>query len=124
MYVISQAMPDDDRERRRYFRGPLMQVNDAWRERVRARMAELGMNQAELARRIGAERSAITVLLRATTAVSRLVKPVSDVLEVATPIISADEDSSDLLGMIEQLDEEDRKRAVDFVARLRRDRGK
>lgn len=105
--------------RRKYVGGQLQQLTPEWREAVVARLAELGRSRTWLAAQVGADKSAITVLLRPSTTVSRLVGPVSRALEIAPPLIGADIDHSDIVDLVGQLSDDDRALAIDFLRRLR-----
>jgi len=57
-------------------RGPTWDVDDVWRGRVEARMVELGMKRADLARALGnSGRSVVTELLRTTAEAAKVNKP-------------------------------------------------
>ena len=111
-------MPNDPPHRRKYVGGQLQQITPEWREAVVARLAELGRSRTWLAGQVGADKSAITVLLRPSTTVSRLVGPVSHALSVAPPLIGADLDQSDIVELVGRLDDNDRALAIDFLRRL------
>lgn len=91
-------------------RGPGYPIDAVWRASVKKRLAELGMNQSDLARRIGASTAAVTILLSPKTRHSRLVPAIHRVLEWRPPSTSPETEalSEDLLRwerLYHQLDE-------------------
>ena len=115
---MSKADDDDPVRRRRYAVGRLQQLTPEWQAAVVARLAELGKSRTWLAAQVEADKSAITVLLRPTTSVSRLVDKVTAVLGIPPPLIGADIDQSDIVELVGQLDEADRAMTRDFILRL------
>lgn len=63
-----QPMPPQSRPS-----GPYWPVDAGWKRSVRAEMKRLGISNAEMARRIGCQGSALTVIFRPETRQSRLV---------------------------------------------------
>lgn len=108
----------DQRHKRKYVAGELRQLTPEWKSAVIARLGAIGQTKSWLAEQVGADKSAITVLLRPATTVSRLVAPVSTVLEIPLPLIGASLDESDIIEMVGRLDEDDRAMAIDFIKRL------
>lgn len=92
-------MADEDRVTRGYFKGKLKQINKAWKDSVVAKMEATGVTPAELMRKIGASKSAFTVMMRESSTVSRMVDAICEALDIPPPIISADEESSELIAM-------------------------
>lgn len=118
-YVISHdEVGEDSRIRRQYFAGPLMQVTPEWKAAVGAALKLRGMTKTALADLIGCDKSAITILLRPSTTVSRLVAAVSAALDVPLPLIGAGLDASDIIEMVGKLAPDDKARVIDFVSRL------
>jgi len=79
--------------RKRHPTGPLWTVDDPWKQRVKKRMGTLDppITPADLARRIGVSKSAITVLFRSETKQSRLVPKIHKALDMVdeTSAVSA-----------------------------------
>ena len=61
-------------------------IDAVWQAQIRARMRELGVSQAELARRIGASDAAIVLIFKSTTTGSCLVARIHAALDLAPPI--------------------------------------
>lgn len=110
----------DARHKRKYATGALKQVTPEWKASVIAALKELGQTKTWLADQIGCDKSALTVMLRPSTTVSRLVDPICAVLKLPPPLVGADVDQSDIIAMVGALDENDRALAIDFIRRLRR----
>jgi transcriptional regulator with XRE-family HTH domain len=66
---------------------PEIATTPFWRQLMAQRMEELQYSQTSLARRIGAQQSAISLILSGSTTQSRLVMPICNVLKIAPPHI-------------------------------------
>jgi transcriptional regulator with XRE-family HTH domain len=66
---------------------PEIATTPFWRQLMAQRMEELQFNQTSLARRIGAQQSAISLILSGSTTQSRLIMPICNVLKIAPPHI-------------------------------------
>lgn len=110
----------DQRHKRKYASGVLKQVTPEWKASVVAALKARGESWTWLAKQVGCDKSALTVLMREATTVSRLVDAICVALEIPLPLVGADLDQSDILAMIGNLDENDRALAIDFIKRLRR----
>lgn len=118
--VILRQLMGDSRHKRKYAGGALKQVTPEWKSAVVAALKELGQTKTWLSEQIGCDKSALTVMLRPATTVSRLVDPICAVLKIAPPLVGADVDQSDVIAMVGALDDKDRALAIDFIRRLRR----
>jgi hypothetical protein len=74
-----------------------------------------GRARMELARRVGAEKSAIGKLLKPETTSSALVPKISKVLGIAMPVLGTDEEIAEI---VSQLDDEGRRFALELLRRL------
>jgi lambda repressor-like predicted transcriptional regulator len=96
-----------------------------WKRLVLSAMEQQGVTRAELSRRVGVSDSAITVLFRPTTAQSRLVPQIHEVLGMSPPVQStgeADDDMAELVKLWKDLDKAERKALLGMVGVLRRTR--
>jgi hypothetical protein len=79
-------------------RGAAHPIDAVWRARVDERLAELGMNRSDLARKIGASTAAVAILMGPRTKQSRLVPAIHRVLgwRLPSPSPESDVQSDDL----------------------------
>ena len=61
-------------------------IDAVWQTQIRARMAELGVSQAELARRVGSSAAAMTLLFKPETTGSTFVSRIHTALNLAPPL--------------------------------------
>ena len=72
----------DQRHKRKYASGVLKQVTPEWKASVVAALKARGESWTWLAKQVGCDKSALTVLMRETTTVSRLVDAICLALEM------------------------------------------
>lgn len=93
-----------DRDARR--QGPAHPVSTEWKRAVRARIKELGMEQNELARRLGCAQSSLATLLGPVARQSSLVPAIHAALGWPAPGVPVGPDAAELLHLFVQLPEE------------------
>jgi transcriptional regulator with XRE-family HTH domain len=69
-------------------------ITDEWRQQVREALREQGLRQSELANLIGTTRASVSLLLSGKVESSRQVEPISELLDIELPSLSASYDSS------------------------------
>jgi len=100
-------------------------IDAVWKARVEARLAELGWNRSELARKIRATPSGITVMLRPKTTQSRLVPAVHRAFDWNPPPTAPaqdgiDEDMATWSQLFDDLDPSGRELVVALARKLAR----
>jgi transcriptional regulator with XRE-family HTH domain len=65
--------------------GRSYRIDKAWQDRIRARLAERGISQAQLARMIGASPGSITLIFKPSSEQSRLVAAIHRKLDLEPP---------------------------------------
>ena len=104
-------------------RGPSYPIDAVWRASVKKRLAELEMNQSDLARRIGASTAGVAILMNSRTHQSRLVPAIHRVLGWRPPSTSPESEavSEDLQRwekLYHQLDESGRNLVMAMVDKI------
>lgn len=93
-----------ERDARR--QGPAHPVSAEWKRSVRARIQELGIEQNELARRVGCAQSSLATLLGPIAKQSSIVPAIHKALGWPPPGVPVGPDAAELLDLFVQLPDE------------------
>ena len=105
----------DARHKRPYFEGEKKQATPAWKRRALERMHQLGITMAELARRIGADKSGLKRFLETKQVSSKYVDAICEVLGIDLPLIDNIPDD-DLNEFVDELrDPAERRKALEIL---------
>lgn len=86
-----------------------------WRERVVTRLAELGINDAELARRLGSSKQLIRKLLRGEQQSSALVPALCEITGIPAPYLLQTDTASEVVAKMAPLTESEQRLMLRMV---------
>jgi bisphosphoglycerate-dependent phosphoglycerate mutase len=105
-----------------YPTGRKQEMTATWKDRVRARLDELGHDHRWLEERIGAGRGQVTKMLAEKQQTSKMVDAVCRVLDLPPPsIASNDADEQELVRRFREMDNEGKRHVLGIVEMLTRD---
>lgn len=123
--MLREGMPTHSPpgSKRAYPEGRKIQMTSAWKERVKARLVELGKDQLWLEAELKCGKGMVSRLLNSSQQTSKLVEPICRALDIAPPMVEAESDDElEFLEGYRDLQPDEREHLRGIVQSLRKRR--